>query len=278
MYGGNSSGVNGGDFNIKRIIRNSNAPVTWFLIAANLVTFLVGFFTMRAPLAGGPFWWLELNHRSLPYLPWTLVTWPLVASLDLIGIIFGVLWTFSMGGSLERAWSSRVFGLFMAATAAITGLTLWGGSLLLQTPFSAQGLWLAMAAPTVAWCVLNRAETVRFNLVLPIPASVLMWITMGMAWFFVSVGSRHPLLGLFALSGCGAAYWYVTKGRNAYRGYTSQSRPSRGSTVPLPRRPGFSPANWWKSRQRKKVDQTFEEILRRSGYDVPAAKDDKKGR
>ena len=274
MYGGNNSGGNGGDFNIKRIIRNSNAPVTWFLIAANIVTFLVGFFAMRTPLAGGPFWWLELNNQSLPYLPWTLVTWPLVASVNLISIIFGVLWTFSMGGSLERAWSSRVFGLFIAATAAITGLTLWGGSLLLQTPFSAQGLWLAMTAPTVAWCLLNGNETVRFNLVLPVPARVLMWIAMGFTWFSVSISSGHPFLGLFALSGSAAAYWYVTKGRYAYQGYATKVK-----TIPLPRRrTGFSPANWWKGRQRKKVDQTFEDILRRSGYDVPADKDDKKGR
>lgn len=285
MYRGSSNN------DIARFFRANNIPVTWVLIGANIVTFLITFFAMRAPLSGGPFWWMTFSNATFPRLPWTIATWPLVASLDLLSLIFGCLWAFSMCGSLERSWGTRVYALFMASTAAATALALYLGSLLLRVPVSAQGLWLALAAPTVAWCLINRNEVIRFNFVFMVPAKVLMWFTMAFAWFGVSLSSGHPLIGLFALAGCGAAAWYTTKGRYAYNGYSpnrskfsvggggarsetaARFRDLDGDTPAMNRRrPGFNLLRWWRVRQERK---RFEQILRRSGYDVP---DDRESR
>jgi hypothetical protein len=192
----------------------SGIPVTMTLIAANVVTFLVGFFAgMRRPEAG-PFSWLVFADDRWPQLFWTVVTWPLVASpYDLIGLLFGGLWAYWIGGSLERSWGMRPYLTFLVATAALTALTLWLGGRLLGAGVAAYGLWLAIAAPTIAWCVLNAREVIRLYAVIPIPAPILAWLTVALTWFQVSMSGRHPLLGAFALSGCAFAYWYAKNGR-----------------------------------------------------------------
>jgi hypothetical protein len=266
---------------VERFFRYNTIPVTVTLIGANVVTFLIAFFTMRAALPpGGPFWWLTFNGSIWPRYFWTLITWPLVSPVDLINLLFGCLWAYWVCGSLERSWGPRVFAVFLVATSALTALTLWGGGILLRAPSFAQGIWLASAAPTIAWCAINRSEVIRLYAVIPIPAPILAVLTVALTWFSVSMSAGHPLMGLFALSGCAAAYWYATQGRYAYRGYTRQGGGNFGtrrSTRPETalrfrdfdqerggrRRGGFDPLRWWKDRQERK---RLEEIFRRSGF------------
>lgn len=193
----------------------SGIPVTITLIAANVVTFLVAFFT----LGSNPLVFLEFTNRTFPVFFWTVLTWPLVAPVDLIGLLFGGLWAYWIGGSLERSWGTRAFLTFLIATSALTALTLWLGGALLGVPVRAQGLWLAIAAPTIAWCVVNAREVIRFYAIIPVPAPILAWLTVALTWFQVSMGSGSPFVGAFALSGCAAAYWYARSGRYRYQGY-----------------------------------------------------------
>jgi membrane associated rhomboid family serine protease len=275
---------------IERFFRYNTIPVTVTLIGANVLTFLIAFFTMRAPLpGGGPFSWLVFSGETWPRYFWTLITWPLVSPLDLINLLFGCLWAYWVCGSLERSWGPRVFAAFLLATAALTAFTLWGGGRLLGAPSFAQGIWLATAAPTIAWCAINRREVIRLYGVIPIPAPILALLTVAFTWFSVSVTSGHPLMGLFALSGSVAAYWYVTQGRYTYQGYaprgsgnfgTRRSSDTRSETSARFRdfdrertgrgRAGFDPLRWWKDRKERK---RLEEIFRRSGFS-----DDEKNR
>jgi membrane associated rhomboid family serine protease len=257
---------------IQRFFLGGGMPVTMCLLAANVVTFLVSFFLMRSG-PGGPFSWLVFNSDRWPDVPWTILTWPLVAPLDLIGLLFGGLWMFWVGGSLERSWGWRTFLGFLAATAALSALTLWGASRIFQVPVLVQGLWLASAPATVAWCVLNRREVIRLYAIIPIPAPVLMWLTMAITWFQYSMGARNPIFGLFALSGCAAAYWYVTGGKYSLSrmGTSSGDRPQRmGGYGPRDRESverdtgGFNPLRWWRERQQRK---RLEAMFRRSGFD-----------
>lgn len=247
-------------------------PVTMFLLAANVVTFLITFFLMGSRYTN-PFSWLEFSTTTWPNLPWTILTWPLVAPLSLINLIFGVLWMFWIGGSLERSWGWRTFLGFLAVTSALSALTLWVGARLLGAEASAQGLWLASAPVTVAWCLMNRREVLRLYFVIPVSAIALMWFTLAMTWFSFSVSAGHPLLGLFALSGCAVAYWYATGGRYtiSQMGTSSGSRPQRmGGYGPRDRESveqntgGFNPMRWWKERQQRK---RLEAMFRRSGFD-----------
>lgn len=241
------------------------------LIAFNVATFLIGFATLHA---ASPLRWLVFTNLTWPAYFWTVLTWPLVAPLDLLGLLFGGLWAYWMGGSLERSWGTRPFLLFLAATSALTALTLWVGGMLLGRVVIAQGLWLAIAAPTIAWCVLNAREVIRFYAVIPVTAPLLAWLTVAFTWFQISMSGRHPLLGLFALSGCAAAYWYARHGRYALGGYGRPRRPS-GSEPPLrfrdfdrePAAPRGGGLKRWLDDRRQRRE--LEKLLRRSGFSDP---------
>lgn len=255
----------------------SGIPVTITLIAANAVTFLIGFSTFNRGGAGpgGLLSWLVFSSLTWPTDFWTPVTWPLVAPIDLIGLLFGGLWAYWMGGSLERSWGTRAFLLFLAATSALTALTLYGGGMLLGVPVIARGLWLAIAAPTIAWCVLNAREVIRLYAVIPVPAPILAWLTIGLTWFQVSISGGHPLLGLFALSGCAAAYWYARNGSRFFGGLGVGKRgepPLRFrdfDRTPAARR-GFSLRRWLDERRQRRE---LEKLLKRSGFSDPDERD-----
>ena len=206
------------------------------------------------------------QHWPLPF-PWTIATWPIAGGGHPLFFLFALLWTYSMCGSLERSWGTRTFTLFFVATNALTALTYLAGGALLHTPVMLFDLWTGVAAPTVAWCLLNRREQITLWGLLPIPAMWLAGLEVVIVWF------EHgpPFLGLFALSGCAAAYWYVTQGRYGSSGFgndsrntfrspfsssTSRSRESSG--------PGFSLARLLRDRREKR---RLEDLFRRSGYD-----------
>jgi membrane associated rhomboid family serine protease len=262
---------------IRKFFFGGGMPATMFLLAANVVTFLITFLMMRGPR--DPFSWLVFNTDTWPNMVWTIVTWPLVADMSPLGLIFGMLWMYWVGGSLERAWGLRTYLGFLAATAALSALSLWVGSRLLGTPVHVQGLWLATAPLTVAWCMINRREVIYFYGLIPVPAPLLAWLTVAMTFFSYSFGAHQPLFGLFALSGCAAAYWYVSGGRYTLSrmGTSTGSHPERmGGYGPrdresVERTEGFSLMRWWRERQQRK---RLEAMFRRSGFDD----DQKKGR
>ncbi|MFM7321356.1 MAG: rhomboid family intramembrane serine protease [Armatimonadota bacterium] len=247
--------------------RASHTPVTIGWIAANVVVFLAIFATNGA-LPVLPF--LPLDGESLPWMPWTVLTWALVPGRDLFGLLFGGLWMWWVGSSLERSWGSRTFALFVCSTTAITGIATWGLARVLHAPFVLYGLTVATAAPTLVWCWINRRETIVFSFLFPIPALWLGWITLGFAWYTVSTSSGNPILGIAALAGPGAGWWWATRGRYRMRG------PSRGSNLrfsDFDRTPGASTprptgiAGWFAAWRARRRDARLERMFRNSGYD-----------
>ena len=119
-------------------------------------------------------------------------------------------------------------------------------------------VWVALAAPTVAWCTINSRESVSLYGLLTIPAPLMALLTVVLVWFEVG----PPLLGLFALSGCAAAYAYVRYGRSPYRGYATVRRPWEKAPVLRLRtfapereaaeRGGFAPLRWWRAWQERR--------------------------
>jgi membrane associated rhomboid family serine protease len=245
-------------------------PVTWGLVGMNVLTFFFAFLGMRTGLGEILLRSLALTHLS-HLSPWTFLTWPLVAGLDVLGLVLNTYFFVQFGGSLERSWGTKVFGGFVAATTALTGLTLWLGMLLLRAPILESGLWLPMTAIIVAWATINRRETVRLAMILPMPALWAAAIGVVFAFFHVSMAGVHPLLGLFALSGCGAAYWYVVQGRNLrtnkkkstdnvrFVNFGQELREDKNSKNPFTRAV--------EEKKRRERDKKLEEMFRRSGYD-----------
>ena len=216
---------------------------------------------------------------------WTVFTWPVGdAAGQPISALFAIGWFYLFSGSLERAWGTRDYGFFLAAMASLTALGMWVGSFLVG-PGMASGLWMISGSLAVAWAVINRRERISlFFVELPAPAIGVLGVAL--VWYYGGAMYGNPLLGLFALISCAAAYWYATKGRSDFSGYTtSRGTSRRGNRSDTrsetaarfnnfdresPSRRGmWSLARWWKDRQERK---RLEAIFRRSGF----TDDDKK--
>lgn len=197
-------------------LSTSRTPATLLLVASNVVAFFF-FATIHSVTL---LLWLGFVDPQWLSHPWTLVTWPLLNAYHPINLIFLSLWALTVCGSLERSWGTRTFVSFMAATAALTALTLFIGGRLVGPPVFLSGLLVAVAAPTVAWCAINRYQKVCFW-GFPIPSPLIALFVVVMVWY----DEGSPIRGLFALSGCAAGWWYGLYGRFAYRGYARNPSP-----------------------------------------------------
>jgi len=193
-----------------------DCPVTWVVVGANALTFVITFVT-RAVL------WkpLVFSTATAAAAPWSVFTYPLVGSAGILWVLLGgyMLWLF--GGSLERGWGARDYVVFLALTGATTALGLWVGAAVTGTGAVLAGLAMPLAGVVVAWSVINPRERLLLYFVLPIEAR---WL--GIASVILAFFSFPFPLGLFALAGPAAAWWYVRRGRYALA-RPSPSRPLR---------------------------------------------------
>lgn len=199
---------------LRRFILQSSEPVTRTLLLINIVTFLSYFVAAYIARAGNPWVYLHFSTFAPWQLPWTFLTYPLV-TYDPLNLLFSGYWLWVVGGSLERAWSTRRFLQFFFGIALISSLSLWLGRLLLSAigvPSGAilAGLWVPLAALTVAWCLLNPDQIVLFGFILPIKSRYLMWATFALSYFGFALSPYPgaPWLAFFALAGPAAAYLY----------------------------------------------------------------------
>lgn len=230
---------------------------------------------------------LAFDSDTFPMFAWTLVTWPLV-NAEFVGTLFSAIALWMFCGSLERAWGTKTFLTFFFGLAAFTAATYWVGGLLLGRAVGLAGMYFALGAPVVAWCAINRRETVLLYF-FPVPAMLVAAITVVALWYQAGPARGVPLLGLFVLPSCALAYWFTTNAKYRFadngaarlRRVPSVARGSRdggGSTASGSPRfrdfdreniapPSFwrNPLKWWKDRQERK---RLERIFRNSGYDA----------
>ena len=210
---------------VTRSFSASGCPATVGLISANVATFF-----LSAIFPGLTIWkWLYFSPISFFQTPWTLITWPLILIGSPITLLFAGIWAFWSCGSVERAWGTRTFLLFFFVTNAIMALGLWLGiEVLSHGGLQTDGiplLWglaFGVAPPTIAFCTINKREAISLYALFPIPAWALALFTLVLVWYDVG----PPLLGLFPLLGCAAAWWYADRGRMMYRGYATLKRRS----------------------------------------------------
>ena len=179
-----------------------SCPVTWGVLAANAVTFVGAF------VAGTSWSGLIFFSPALVLRPWTAFTYPLIGTGGVFWLLIGgyVFWLF--GGSLERSWGWRDYILFLLLASGSTAAAVWLASVLIGRSALLAGVGMPLAAITVAWAAINPFERVALYFVLPVEAR---WV--GVLAAVVVVFSLPRPLGLFALAGCGVAWWYVRQGR-----------------------------------------------------------------
>lgn len=177
------------------------------------------------PVAGALIGFLTLNPGTGFFMPWTLITYPFFnGSLrEFISIIFSLLWLWFIGGSLERNWGSKTYGLFLFLTTLVTGVAISLIGLIHLAPNTiVYGLWLPLVGLTWAWAEISPDQEVLFWGIIPLKAKWLAWISAAIVFFsFFQRGFTFPgkiLFGLASISGIAVVYLFTGKGPLA-RGY-----------------------------------------------------------
>lgn len=180
-------------------------PFTKAVVALSVLSFLANLFDRT-----GVFRAFLIFKPSLFILkPWSVFTYPLV-QLDALSLLFAGYWMWVAGGSLERTWRTRTFAVFFLGVSAISALGIWLGYMATGIPVPLSGLWVPLAAVTVAFGMQNPEQVILFMLIIPMKLKYLAAISAGL--LFAGFSRIHFLLGLFSLVGCAAAYWYVRYG------------------------------------------------------------------
>ena len=232
----------------------SGTPVTYIIIAGNVLTFLASFVGMGSGFSP---MFLAASSLTFPMLPITAVTWPLVSTTDPIGLFFGVMWALWVCGSLERSWGSQVFAWFVVALSAITTLACWGLGALLHAPFGLAGLWMGLAAPTVAWF--------SIYFIFKIPAPWLGAITVASFVYQIAVTGGSPIMGIAGLVSPGLAYWYASGARFTLGKARSKSRFDGFENEVRDAEPGNPIARLLESIRRKQRDAKIKKMFKNSG-------------
>ncbi len=229
-------------------------PVVKLVIVANILTFLMMAIFRVAQVQQ----FLAFSADRVFVMPWTLFTYPLLGVGGVLALLFGGYWLWMAGGSLERSWGSKTFGLYFFLMSAVTALSLFVGSMLTGRAVSLEGLWLPIAGVTVAFAMLNPEQVILFFFILPLKLKYLALIDAAIV--LVQYGGMHPLLGLFALAGCGASYWYVCGPKPITFGAKRQRAEIIRITPPHAVRQPWSPTRWYQDYKAKK---RLERMLRK---------------
>jgi hypothetical protein len=207
--------------NVQQFFDQHRCPVTIGIIAFYIVAFIL--------LACGAKSLLVLAFTSPGSLshPWTYVTWPLLPADPIgradnpINVLFACWWAFWVGGSLERSWGARTFAVFFFCTVAVSAIGVALGGQILHQGGILVGLWAGIAPPTIAWCYINRRQTVKLWAIVEVPAWFIAVFTLVVFWYNVGVVFDEPALGICGLLGCLAAYLYARYGLQAFQGYAA---------------------------------------------------------
>lgn len=239
-------------------------PLTWLIILSFTTTFLA----LELFKAGAIHSYLGFNSGQFIRMPWTLFTYPLVGICcrqfgPVIGLLFVAYWLWWAGGSLERSWGTKTYGLFFFGMSAISALGLVVGGHLTSLPTSAAGLLLPLAGVTMAFAMLNPEQEILMMLFLPLKLKYLALIDV--ISVFIHFGRINLLLGVFALAGCAFSYWYVKRSRLSF---SPVKTVCKGDVVRIYRKRSalrlLNPLSWYTDyRDRERLKKLFGDSRRK---------------
>lgn len=228
-------------YRLRRFLYQEFIPVTKAVALLSGVIFLLA---AIFPGAGMIKWFLALDPVLGFFRPWTMVAFPLFngGAFEFLTVIFGILWLWFIGGSLERNLGSKTYGLFLFLATLVTGVSfsLLGFVQLIPSNLI-YGLWLPLTGLTWAWAKLEPDRELLFWGLVPIKARWLAWITAAITFFNYSlrVSSLLGILsGLAAVSGIAVAYLFTGNGpfSPGYGYYARQRKASSGRWGEEPKR------------------------------------------
>ncbi|MCL6589494.1 MAG: rhomboid family intramembrane serine protease [Firmicutes bacterium] len=197
-------------YRLKRFLYQEFIPVTKGIAIVSGAIFLIGLLFRQLNAL------IQLAPGYILNMPWTVLTFPF-ANNDILGIIFGILWLWMIGGELERSWGSKSYGLFVFLVALATGVAMGGVGFLWAKWISIGGIWLPLLGITWAWAENAPDREVQFWGIIPIKARWLAWIEAVIT--FCIYAQYNILLGLASLAGILVAYLFLGKNPLKRRGY-----------------------------------------------------------
>ena len=238
-------------YRLRRFLYQEFTPVTKTVALLSGAVFLL---TAIIPGFGILAGFIVLDPLNGFFKPWTLVTYPLFNGgvREFFSIIFGIIWLWFVGGSLERSWGSKTYGLFLFLTTLVTGVFMSLLSFIHLGPdIYIYGLWLPLAGLTWAWAEIEPDRELLFWGIIPLKARWLAWISAVTTFFNFFRGNSllgQILSGLAAVSGIAIAYLFTGNGpfSRGYRYYAWQRK--------------ASPSRWGEDKQRKPGRKRFRVI------------------
>lgn len=182
--------------------RSSGAPVTVAIVAGMILGFLVSFFTMGRVLYPT----LAFSPADAFAQPWSFVLFPFAYPPSAIfSIVFGGLWLWGIGGSVERELGSTRHALLFFGAAFLAAFGVWLGSIGMNASGALATAWIPTAAVTVAWGTRNPNAPLTFMFVLPLTGRWLAWLSAIFVFFGTSAQLAPFTLPVLVLAWAWAA-------------------------------------------------------------------------
>ncbi len=152
---------------------------------------------------------LQFDGNVFPKF-WTLLTYPYIGFVSLF-LIFGILWIYWIGSMVERDLGSKKFAIVWLFSSVVGILPL----VILKAPVF--GMLIPGAILVTIWATRNPNQIVMVFMIVPVAAK---WIGIAAVlgvFLRYSGGSSQPLVGLAAVAGCIAGFFFA---RNQLPGMT----------------------------------------------------------
>jgi len=184
------------------------APATTVIVIAIIASFVLAWGAIREL----PSMLAFVSAPSVAFSrPWTFFTFSFAVipnQNSAIGIFFGCVWLWSIGGSVERELGLLKYIFVWFGFSALSAIcVLVGSSVLHLGAVALASPWIPLSMVTVMWGTRNPDAPLTFMFVLPITGKWLAWLSAALV-FFATTPPSFPLAACAAVP-CILAYFFA---------------------------------------------------------------------
>ncbi len=154
-----------------------------------------------------------IGISTAPFIPTSFITYSLVSS-DIISTLFAALALYFTGKSLEYAWGSKKFIIFLVLISIAGSIFFELGAILFGNAIQVlANPWKLVSGVIVAWAFMYPYEKISFWFI-PVPSKIMALITALLEYFLNAPHANLPIMqifaGLFALGSVLFAWAFVS--------------------------------------------------------------------
>lgn len=183
----------------------SSTPATFVAIGLLAVAFLLSWLP-----SSGAFLGENVTLQVPGFQPWQLLTYPLFTGMfggALLCFLFGMMWLFMIGKTLEPSIGSRAMTVLLLLMTLVGGLFFWVGAALSGVESMLFAPFLPISYLTVLWAAKYPEQTILFMMFIPLKAKYLALLTAAIVLF--GYGAGMPLLGVILVIPMAVIWFYA---------------------------------------------------------------------